>query len=166
MPREGETTFHDLIRGDITFQNADLEDLVLLKSDGFPTYHLAVVVDDHLMDISHVLRSDEWLPSTPKHLVLYDAFGWQPPAFAHLPMVLDEQRKKMSKRRGDQHGYHVYVHEYQALGILPDAFTNHLALLGWSYDDKTENMPLDFVVQHFSLDRVVKGPAGLDCDSS
>jgi glutamyl-tRNA synthetase len=142
----------------VSFDNAVIDDQVLLKSDGFPTYHLAVVVDDQHMGISHVLRSDEWLPSTPKHLTLYAAFGWEPPRFAHLPMVLDEQRRKMSKRRGDQHGYRVYVHEYRDLGILPDAFVNHLALLGWSYDEQTEIFSRDELVRAFGLERV--SPSG------
>jgi glutamyl-tRNA synthetase len=110
------------------------------------------------MQISHVLRSDEWLPSTPKHLVLYQALGWEPPVFGHLPMVLDEQRKKMSKRRGDQHGYRVYVHEYRDLGIVPDAFVNHLAVLGWSYDETTEVFQRQDLVRLFDLARV--SPSG------
>jgi glutamyl-tRNA synthetase len=158
MPLAGTLTFDDLVKGTVSFDLAKIDDQVLLKSDGFPTYHLAVVVDDHLMEISHVLRSEEWLPSTPKHLQLYRAFGWEPPRFAHLPLVLDEQRKKMSKRRGDQHGYKVYVHEYREMGILPDAFVNHLALLGWSYDEQTEIFSRDELVRYFSLERV--SPSG------
>ncbi|MCC6626085.1 MAG: glutamate--tRNA ligase [Chloroflexi bacterium] len=158
MPLDGQTSFVDLVKGEVSFDNAVIDDQVLLKSDGFPTYHLAVVVDDQAMNISHVLRSDEWLPSTPKHLALYTAFGWAPPRFAHLPMVLDEQRRKMSKRRGDQHGYSVYVHEYRDLGILPDAFINHLALLGWSFDEQTEIFRRNELVHGFSLERV--SPSG------
>lgn len=158
MPLDGQTSFHDLIKGEITFDNATIDDQVLLKSDGYPTYHLAVVVDDHRMEISHILRAEEWLPSTPKHLQLYRALGWAPPRFGHLPMVLDEQRKKMSKRRGDQYGYKVYVHEYRDLGVLPAAFINHLALLGWSYDEQTEIFSREELVRYFDLDRV--SPSG------
>lgn len=158
MPESGAVTLHDRIKGDVRFDYAKLDDHVLLKSDGFPTYHLAAIVDDHLMAISHVMRSEEWLPSTPKHLYLYQCFGWQPPELAHLPLVLDEQRKKMSKRRGEQYGYPVYVHEYQAMGILPEALINHLALLGWSYDETTELFTRAELVERFGLERV--SPSG------
>jgi glutamyl-tRNA synthetase len=154
MPPEGTLVHHDLIKGEVSFDLAKIDDHVLLKSDGFPTYHLAAMVDDRLMEISHVLRSEEWLPSIPRHLQLYRAFGWEPPRFGHLPLVLDEQRKKMSKRRGEQYGYKVYVHEYRELGILPAALVNHLALLGWSYDETTEIFSRDDLVRLFSLERV------------
>ena len=132
-PLEARTTFHDLIRGDVTFENAVLDDFVLLKSDGYPTYHLANVIDDHLMQISHVLRAEEWLSSTPRHLMLYNALGFAPPLFAHLPIILGNDRSKLSKRHGA-----VSILEYKEQGYLPEAMVNFLALLGWSLDDKTE----------------------------
>ena len=154
VPLDGQTTFHDLIRGDISFNNAELDDLVLLKSDGYPTYHLANIVDDHFMEISHVMRADEWLSSTPRHALLYDAFGWKPPLFAHLPMILGPDKSKLSKRHGA-----TAVTEFQEQGYLPDAMVNFLALLGWSLDDKTEILSRDELVRHFSLERVGKTSA-------
>ena len=134
IPENIETiVVDDLIRGKVEFQNTLLDDFVLLKSDGYPTYHLANVVDDHEMEISHVLRAEEWLSSTPKHLLLYKAFGYQPPAFAHLPMILGSDKSKLSKRHGA-----TSILEYQTSGYLPDAMLNFLVLLGWSLDDKTE----------------------------
>jgi len=133
VPTDGETTFHDLIRGDVTFKNATLDDFVLLKSDHYPTYHLANVVDDWSMKISHVLRAEEWLSSTPRHLLIYKALGFEPPEFAHLPMILGPDRSKLSKRHGA-----VSIIEYKEKGYLPQAMFNFLALLGWSVDDKTE----------------------------
>ncbi len=154
VPLEGETTFHDLVRGMVSWQNALLDDFVLLKSDGYPTYHLAALVDDHLMEITHVMRSEEWVPSTPRHLLLYQAFGWEPPRFAHLPMILGPDRAKLSKRHGA-----TSILEYRKMGYLPDAMVNFLALLGWSLDDRTEIIPRDVLVRHFSIERVVKSPA-------
>jgi glutamyl-tRNA synthetase len=153
-PLEGRTTFHDLVRGDITFDNAELDDLVLLKSDGYPTYHLANVVDDHFMEISHVMRADEWLSSTPRHVLLYDAFGWEPPLFAHLPMILGPDKSKLSKRHGA-----TAVTDFQEQGYLPEAMFNFLALLGWSLDDKTEVFSREELVRHFSIERVSKTAA-------
>lgn len=153
-PLEGETTFCDLIRGPITFKNETLDDFVLLKSDGYPTYHLASVVDDHLMAISHVLRADEWLSSTPRHILLYKALDWQPPQFAHLPMILGPDRAKLSKRHGA-----ASIKEYQEQGYLPEALVNFLALLGWSLDDRTELISRDELIAHFSLERVGKTAA-------
>ena len=149
MPLEGETTFHDLIRGQITFRNETMSDFILLKSDGYPTYHLANIVDDHLMDISHVLRADEWVSSTPRHILLYQALNWQPPQFAHLPMILGTDKAKLSKRHGA-----TAINEYQEEGYLPDAMVNFLTLLGWSLDDHTELLSRDELIQHFSLERV------------
>ena len=157
MPPEGETTFHDLIRGSITFRNDTLDDFVLLKSDGYPTYHLANVVDDHLMNISHVLRADEWLSSTPRHALLYQALGWQPPEFAHLPMILGTDRTKLSKRHGV-----AAINEYQKQGYLPNSMINFLALLGWSLDDRTELLNREELIEHFSLERVSKAAAIFD----
>jgi len=157
IPLVGQTTFHDLIRGDITFDNGELDDLVLLKSDGYPTYHLANIVDDHLMEITHVMRADEWLSSTPRHVLLYEAFGWQPPLFAHLPMILGPDKSKLSKRHGA-----TAVTEFQQQGYLPEAMLNFMALLGWSLDDKTELFSRDDLVQYFSIERVNSTAAVFD----
>jgi len=153
-PLEGQTVFHDLLRGEIVFQNSTLDDFVLLKSDGYPTYHLANIVDDHFMGVSHVLRADEWLSSTPRHVLLYQALGWEPPKFAHLPMILGPDRSKLSKRHGA-----TSVTEYMEAGYLPEAMFNFLALLGWSLDDKTEVMSRDVIIRNFSLERISKNPA-------
>lgn len=156
-PLEGETRFQDLIRGEITFKNELLDDFVLLKSDGYPTYHLASVVDDHLMQISHVLRADEWLSSTPRHVLLYQALGWEPPLFAHLPMILGPDRSKLSKRHGA-----TSITEFQEQGYLPEAVLNFLALLGWSLDDHTEILSREELVRYFSLERIGKTAAIFD----
>jgi glutamyl-tRNA synthetase len=153
-PLEGDTVVADLIRGDVTFSNATLNDYVLLKSDGYPTYHLANVVDDHDMRITHIMRADEWISSTPLHVMLYDAFGWTPPAFAHLPMILGPDKAKLSKRHGA-----TTVTEYRDEGYLPEALFNFLALLGWALDDKTELFSREELVAAFSLDRVGKTAA-------
>ncbi len=150
-PLEGETTFDDLVYGSITFKHDKLDDFVLLKSDGYPTYHLANIVDDHAMAISHVLRAEEWLSSTPRHVLLYQALEWQAPHFAHLPMILGPDRAKLSKRHGATN-----INEYQRDGYLPDAMLNFLALLGWSLDDRTELLSRPQLMGHFSLDRVGK----------
>jgi len=156
-PLEGETKFQDLIRGEITFKNELLDDFVLLKSDGYPTYHLASVVDDHLMQISHVLRADEWLSSTPRHVLLYQALGWEPPLFAHLSMILGPDRSKLSKRHGA-----TSITEFQEQGYLPEAVLNFLALLGWSLDDHTEILSREELVRYFSLERIGKTAAIFD----
>jgi glutamyl-tRNA synthetase len=153
----GRTTWDDVVRGEISFDNADIDDQVLLKSDGFPTYHLAVVVDDHLMEITHVIRSDEWIPSTPKHLGLYSAFQWTPPRFAHVPPVLGEDRQKLSKRRGARN-----VLEYGELGYLAPALVNAMALLGWSSGTEEELFTLAELVERFALDRVHDSAAVFD----
>jgi len=153
-PLEGETTFYDLIYDRMTFKHDTLDDFVLLKSDGYPTYHLANIVDDHLMAISHVLRAEEWLSSTPRHVLLYRALHWQAPQFAHLPMILGSDRAKLSKRHGATN-----ISEYQQQGYLPDAMINFLALLGWSVDDRTELLSREELIKHFSLERVGKTPA-------
>ncbi len=150
-PHEGETTFDDLVYGSVTFKHDTLDDFVLLKSDGYPTYHLANIVDDHLMTISHVLRAEEWLSSTPRHVLLYQALEWQAPRFAHLPMILGPDRAKLSKRHGATN-----INEYQREGYLPDAMVNFLALLGWSLDDRTELLSREELVKSFSLERVGK----------
>jgi glutamyl-tRNA synthetase len=159
MPLEGRVAFHDLVRGDVAFEIATLDDFIMIKSDGFPTYHLAVVVDDHLMEISHVLRAEEWLPSAPRHLLIYQALGWKPPLFAHLPMILGKDRSKLSKRHGA-----TSVLDYAEQGYLPDAMFNFLGLLGWSLDDHTEIISREQFIEHFSLERIVKNPAIFDLD--
>ncbi len=153
----GRTTWEDVVRGEISFDNADIDDQVLLKSDGFPTYHLAVVVDDHLMEITDVIRSDEWIPSTPKHLGLYSAFEWTPPRFAHVPPVLGEDRQKLSKRHGARN-----VLEYGELGYLAPAVVNAMALLGWSSGTEEEVFTPAQLVERFSLDRVHNSAAVFD----
>lgn len=152
----GVTTFTDIVRGSVSITNTEVDDQVLLKSDGFPTYHLANVVDDHDMAISHVIRGEEWLPSTPKHILLYQAFGWNIPVFAHLPNVLNEQRAKLSKRRD---GAAVWVETYRQQGYLPQALVNGLALLGWHPKDDREQFTLPELVKDFSLERVQKAGA-------
>ncbi len=154
MPLEGETSVRDLIHGEVAFKHDTLDDFVLLKSDGYPTYHLANVIDDHAMAISHVLRADEWLSSTPRHVLLYRALEWQPPRFAHLPIILGPDRARLSKRHGA-----TSITEYQRQGYLPEAMVNFLALLGWSLDDRTELLSRDELIKHFSLDRVGKTAA-------
>jgi glutamyl-tRNA synthetase len=154
MPDQGETVFEDLIHGRVAFENALQDDYVLLKSDGFPTYHLAHVVDDHLMLISHVIRGDEWISSTPKHIQLYQALGWEPPIFVHLPIILGPDRAKLSKRHGA-----ASVFEYRDEGFLPEAIVNFLALLGWSYDDKTELFSREELIRYFTLERIGKTAA-------
>lgn len=151
--------FHDLIRGDVEFSSDQIDDQVLLKSDGYPTYHLANVVDDHLMEISHVIRGEEWLSSTPKHVLLYRYFGWNPPQFAHLPLLLNPDRSKLSKRQGD-----VAVEEYRAKGYLKEALINFVALLGWNPGDERELFTLEGLTREFSLERVGKAGAIFNID--
>jgi len=153
-PLEGQTRFGDLIWGEVVFENSTIDDFVLLKSDGYPTYHLANVVDDHQMEITHVLRAEEWLSSTPRHMLLYQALGLEPPQFAHLPMLLGADRAKLSKRHGA-----VSVAEYREQGYLPEAMVGFLALLGWSLDDKTEILSRQELIDNFSLERVSRTPA-------
>ena len=153
-PLEGKTVITDLIRGEVVFENSTLDDFVLLKSDGYPTYHLANIVDDHDMKISHVMRAEEWLSSTPRHVLLYAAFGWQPPRFAHLPMILGPDKSKLSKRHGA-----TSINEYRDSGYLPEAMINFLSLLGWSLDDKTEIMTCEQIIKNFTIERVSKTAA-------
>jgi len=157
MPREGETRFTDLLRGEIVYENEKLEDLVILKSDGFPTYHLAVVVDDHEMHITHVTRGPEWIPTAPLHVQLYGAFGWEMPIFAHMPLILAPTGGKLSKRHGG-----ASVTDFREGGYLPEALLNYLALLGWSLDDKTEIFTMDDLLEHFTIERVSASPATFD----
>jgi len=152
VPQRGESvTFRDLVRGEVTFRDQDIEDFVILKSDGYPTYHLANVVDDHHMRITHVIRGEEWISSCPKHVLLYEAFGWQRemPVFVHMPLTLGPDKGKLSKRHGAES-----VLEYRPQGYLPEALVNFMALLGWSLDDKTEVISRQELVQHFSLERI------------
>jgi glutamyl-tRNA synthetase len=157
MPLDGETRVVDLLRGEIVFQNANLEDLILLKSDGYPTYHLANVVDDHLMAISHILRGEEWIPTAPIHVRLYDAFGWNVPQFAHMPLILAPGGGKLSKRHGS-----TAMEEFRAQGYLPQALMNYLALLGWSLDGTTEMFSRDDLLETFTLERVNPSPGTFD----
>jgi glutamyl-tRNA synthetase len=152
------TVFTDLLLGNIEWKNADINpDPVLLKSDGFPTYHLANVVDDHLMGISHVLRAQEWLPSTPLHVILYRAFGWEHPYFCHLPMVMGQDGKKLSKRHGA-----TSIDEFRRQGYLPEALINYVALLGASYEEGKDLYTLEELAERFGLDKLNKAPAIFD----
>ncbi len=157
VPLEGSTSFHDLIHGDITFPNAALDDFVLIKSDGYPTYHMAHLVDDHLMQITHVLRADEWISSTPRHILLYQAFGWEPPKFAHVPQILGPDRSKLSKRHGA-----TSVLAYRDMGYLPEAMLNYLALLGWAYDATTEIMSREELIRYFTIEKINRTGAIFD----
>lgn len=159
VPEDGETTVKDLIRGEVTFRNREIEDFVLLRNDGTPTYNLAVVVDDIDMRITHVVRGDDHLSNTPKQLLIYRALEKEPPAFAHLPMIVGRDGKPLSKRHGD-----IAVGYYREAGFLPQAMVNFLALLGWSLDDSTTIMDLDTLVANFSLERVSSKPAVWDTD--
>lgn len=154
VPKEGITKFNDIIRGEVEFENKLIDDQVLLKSDGFPTYHLANVVDDHLMKISHVIRGEEWLPSMPKHILLYQAFGWEPPRFAHLPLLLNPDKSKLSKRQGD-----VAVEDYLAKGYLAESLLNFVALLGWNPGTEQEIFSLAELIKKFDLSQVQKAGA-------
>lgn len=177
MPEHQEVTETDLIRGDVTFDTSLLDDKVLFKSDGMPTYHLANVVDDHLMEITHVIRGEEWLPSMPLHVLLYRAFGWEEtmPRFTHLPLILKPTGKgKLSKRDGDKMGFPVFPllwkdpetgdisHGYREDGYFPDAFINMLALLGWNPGTEQEIFSMQELCEAFSLDRVGKSGARFD----
>lgn len=157
VPENQVVRFYDIIREEVEFETKNIDDQVLLKSDGYPTYHLANVVDDHLMKVSHVIRGEEWLPSTPKHILLYDFFGWEKPQFAHLPLLLNPDRSKLSKRQGD-----VAVEEYRAKGYLKEALINFVALLGWNAGDDREFYYLNELIEKFSLERVNKSGAVFD----
>jgi glutamyl-tRNA synthetase len=174
MPRNRDIRFHDLIRGWVVVNTNNLDDKVLFKSDGMPTYHLANIVDDHTMNISHVIRGEEWLPSAPLHVMLYEAFGWDCPEFAHLPLLLrPDGNGKLSKRDGDRLGFPVFPTNwttaegelysgYREKGYLPEAFINMLALLGWNPGTTQEIFTLDELCEAFSLDRVSKAGAKFD----
>lgn len=149
VPDSGTTEFNDLIRGKISFDNKLIDDQVLLKSDGFPTYHLAVVVDDHLMKISHIIRAEDWISSTPKHILLYKYFGWEQPVFVHGPLLRNPDRSKLSKRKNP-----VWVSWYRQQGFLPEAILNYLALMGWSHPDEKEIFSIDEMIKHFRLEDI------------
>ena len=153
----GKILLDDLIRGHVSIDSSQLDDQVLLKSDGFPTYHLACVVDDHLMKITHVVRGEEWLPSFPKHLLLYQYFGWEPPRFAHLPLILNLDRSKLSKRQGD-----VAVEDFKAQGYVAEGLVNFIALLGWNTSDDQELFSMSELTEKFSFERVGKAGAVFD----
>lgn len=159
VPYSGITEFDDLIRGHVEIDNSTIDDQILMKSDGMPTYHLANVVDDHLMEISHVLRAEEWLPSTPKHLILYKAFGWTPPVYAHLSMVLAPDHSKLSKRYGA-----VSIEEFRHSGYLPEAIINYIALLGWNPKTEQELFSLKELIAEFDITNVNKAGAIFDIE--
>lgn len=159
MPLEGETVVHDELHGAIFFKNVDLVDEIILKSNGLPTYHLAHIVDDHFMGITHLLRGEEWISSAPLHIQLWKALGWQPPLIYHVPDVLGKDKRKLSKRRGAPSWK-----ELQQQGYLPEAVFNFLALIGWSYDDKTEFFTREELIQVFTLERIGVAGAILDLD--
>ncbi len=159
MPDKQKIFVDDIIRGRVEFQTLIIDDQVLLKSDGYPTYHLANVVDDHLMKISHVIRGEEWLSSTPKHVVLYEYFGWEIPQFAHLPLLLNPDKSKLSKRQGD-----VAVEDYRDKGFLKEALVNFIALLGWSPFDNKEILTVEQMTEEFTFERVSKSGAVFNID--
>ena len=159
MPREGESVVADLLRGEIRIDNALVDDQVLLKSDGFPTYHLANVVDDHLMEISHVVRAEEWISSLPKHVQLYRAFGWEPPTFCHLPLLRNADRSKISKRKNP-----TSLNYYRRAGYLPEAMLNYLALMGWAISADRDEFTLEEFVASFELADVTLGGPVFDLE--
>lgn len=166
MPRSGSITVNDAIRGDINFENSTLDDYILLKSDGLPVYHLAVVVDDHLMEITHAIRTSEWLPTFPLHGHIYQAFGWDQPIWIHPSIFLKPDGKgKMSKRDSaelEKMGRSIFLSDMGKLGYLPEAVVNWAALIGWSYDDKTEFFTLNDLIQVFSIEKLNPAPAALN----
>jgi glutamyl-tRNA synthetase len=166
MPKEGSITVHDRLRGDITVENINLDDYVLVKSDGWALYHLAAVVDDHLMGITHVIRGSEWLPTFPLHVHIINAFGWDLPEFIHLSVFLKPSGKgKMSKREGAQamqDGYSIFLGELNNLGYIPEGVVNWIALMGWSFDDHTEYFTLPELIDKFSLDKLNPSPAAIN----
>jgi glutamyl-tRNA synthetase len=159
VPPEGQTRFNDLIYGEVVFEHGNIDDFVMLKSDGYPTYHLANVVDDHAMKISHVIRAEEWISSVPRHLFIYRALGYEPPQYIHHPMILGSDRAKLSKRHGA-----VSIIDYREQGYLPETMFNFLSLIGWSLDDKTEIMTRQQFVENFSLERIGKTGAVFNID--
>lgn len=159
LPANRDIVFEDLIKGKITINTNDMDDQVLIKEDGFPTYHFAVVIDDHLMKITHIVRGDEWISSTPKHVFMYEAFGWDMPTFVHLPTVLNKNGKKLSKRNDD-----VSVEDFKEKGYLPQALINYLALVGWSPESNKEILSIEEMIEEFSFERVSKSGGVFDVD--
>jgi nondiscriminating glutamyl-tRNA synthetase len=159
LPENHVIKFTDLVRGETEFNTNDLDDQVLIKTDGFPTYHFAVVVDDHLMKITHVIRGEEWVSSTPKHVYLYEAFGWEAPTFVHLPNILNQEKKKLSKRQGD-----VGVEDFKKKGYLPEGLINYVALVGWSPEDNQEIFNMEELEKAFSVERVSKSGGVFDTE--
>ena len=159
LPENHVIRFTDLVRGETEFNTNDLDDQVLIKTDGFPTYHFAVVVDDHLMKITHVIRGEEWVSSTPKHVYLYEAFGWEAPKFVHLPNILNKEKKKLSKRHGD-----VAVEDFKKKGYLPEGLVNYVALVGWSPEENKEIFSMEELEQAFSIERVSKSGGVFDTE--
>ena len=157
VPESGTTTFSDEIYGDITVDNSELEDMVLIKSDGYPTYNFANVIDDHLMGITHVVRGNEYLSSSPKYNIIYDAFGWEVPVYVHCPLITDEHHAKLSKRSG-----HSSFEDLLEQGFLPEAIVNYTALLGWNPPDNEEIMSLDDLIRKFDYTKINKSPAVFD----
>lgn len=157
IPNEGTTTFHDELYGDITVENAELDDMILIKSDGYPTYNFANVVDDHTMNITHVVRGNEYLSSSPKYQRLYDAFDWESPVYIHLPLITDENHKKLSKRSG-----HSSFEDLLEQGFLTEAVVNYIALLGWSPEENREIFTLEELIKEFDYHRISKSPAVFD----
>lgn len=151
IPENQEIVVNDIIRGKVVFNTKDIDDQILLKSDGFPTYHLAVVIDDYLMKVTHVIRGEEWLPSTPKHIILYQAFGWPLPVYAHIPLLRNPDKSKLSKRRNP-----VWASWYLAKGILPEALVNYLSLMGWSHPEQKEIFTLEEYIKVFDLKDIQK----------
>jgi glutamyl-tRNA synthetase len=152
MPKTGETVFADRLRGEVRFDNTQIDDQILLKSDGFPTYHLANVVDDHLMGITHVIRAEEWLSSTPKHVELYKVFGWQAPEWIHMPLLRNADKSKISKRKNP-----VSLDYYRAAGFLPEALLNYLGTMGWSISGDREKFTVPEMIEAFTFDRMSLG---------
>jgi len=165
-PKQGTTVVHDLLRGDIQFENANLDDFILVKSDGWALYHLAAIVDDYLMKVTHVIRGSEWLPTSPLHSLIWQAFGWKEPVWVHLSVFLKPSGKgKMSKREAadlSNDGYSIFIKDLEDLGYLPEAVINWVALMGWSYDDHTEFFTLDDLVEKFSLEKLNPSPAAIN----
>lgn len=157
IPNEGTTTFVDELYGEITVENAELDDMILIKSDGFPTYNFANVVDDHTMNITHVVRGNEYISSSPKYQRLYDAFGWESPIYIHLPLITDENHKKLAKRSG-----HASFEDLMEQGFVPEAVVNYIALLGWSPEDNREIFSLEELIKEFDYHRISKSPAVFD----
>ncbi len=179
MPKGESIQFQDIVRGEVTFSSDQLDDKILFKADGMPTYHMANIVDDHLMEISHVIRGEEWLSSTPLHVMLYKAFNWQAPTFAHLPLILKPEGKgKLSKRDGEKHGFPVFPLKwfneekdveqpgFKEIGFLPEAFCNMIAFFGWNPGTEQELFSLTELTDAFSLERIQKGGARFDWDKA